>query len=74
MMKLDQQLLTDLDQLREIMKITGTPTVDFVVKLQSQEVSVTPPASLPAWYLSSLDSTNPIPSFLSGKFKTWDNI
>lgn len=51
MMKLDQQLLTDLDQLREIMKITGTPTVDFVVKLHSQEVSVTPPASLPAWYL-----------------------
>ncbi|XP_070410591.1 mitogen-activated protein kinase 12b isoform X1 [Nothobranchius furzeri] len=26
-----------LDQLREIMKITGTPTPDFVVKLQSQD-------------------------------------
>ncbi|XP_034019852.1 mitogen-activated protein kinase 12-like isoform X4 [Thalassophryne amazonica] len=26
-----------LDQLREIMKITGTPTADFVVKLQSQD-------------------------------------
>uniref|UniRef100_A0A3P9PQX9 mitogen-activated protein kinase n=1 Tax=Poecilia reticulata TaxID=8081 RepID=A0A3P9PQX9_POERE len=28
-----------LDQLREIMKITGTPTPDFVLKLQSQDVS-----------------------------------
>uniref|UniRef100_A0A8D3DH08 mitogen-activated protein kinase n=1 Tax=Scophthalmus maximus TaxID=52904 RepID=A0A8D3DH08_SCOMX len=27
-----------LDQLREIMKITGTPSGDFVVKLQSQDV------------------------------------
>uniref|UniRef100_A0A3Q3A1E4 mitogen-activated protein kinase n=1 Tax=Kryptolebias marmoratus TaxID=37003 RepID=A0A3Q3A1E4_KRYMA len=27
-----------LDQLREIMKITGTPTPDFVVKLQSQDL------------------------------------
>ncbi|XP_071399486.1 mitogen-activated protein kinase 12b isoform X2 [Centroberyx affinis] len=26
-----------LDQLKEIMKITGTPTADFVVKLQSQD-------------------------------------
>uniref|UniRef100_A0A3Q2CYE6 Mitogen-activated protein kinase 12b n=1 Tax=Cyprinodon variegatus TaxID=28743 RepID=A0A3Q2CYE6_CYPVA len=26
-----------LDQLREIMKITGTPTADFVLKLQSQD-------------------------------------
>ncbi|XP_056224163.1 mitogen-activated protein kinase 12b isoform X2 [Seriola aureovittata] len=26
-----------LDQLREIMKMTGTPTADFVVKLQSQD-------------------------------------
>lgn len=33
------QLLSDLDQLREIMKITGTPAADFVVKLQSQDVS-----------------------------------
>uniref|UniRef100_A0A673BIY3 mitogen-activated protein kinase n=1 Tax=Sphaeramia orbicularis TaxID=375764 RepID=A0A673BIY3_9TELE len=29
-----------LDQLREIMKITGTPSADFVVKLQSQDVTV----------------------------------
>ncbi|KAK2517010.1 Mapk12 [Columba livia] len=28
---------TDLDQLTEIMKITGTPTQDFVQKLQSQD-------------------------------------
>uniref|UniRef100_A0AAX7UXQ8 mitogen-activated protein kinase n=1 Tax=Astatotilapia calliptera TaxID=8154 RepID=A0AAX7UXQ8_ASTCA len=28
---------TDLDQLREIMKITGTPSPDFIVKLQSQD-------------------------------------
>ncbi|KAF3859096.1 hypothetical protein F7725_021495 [Dissostichus mawsoni] len=27
----------NLDQLREIMKITGTPAADFVVKLQSQD-------------------------------------
>lgn len=32
-------LLPDLDQLREIMKITGTPAADFVIKLQSQDVS-----------------------------------
>uniref|UniRef100_A0A8C4I521 mitogen-activated protein kinase n=1 Tax=Dicentrarchus labrax TaxID=13489 RepID=A0A8C4I521_DICLA len=31
-----------LDQLREIMKITGTPAADFIVKLQSQDVSHTP--------------------------------
>lgn len=35
----DPEPLPDLDQLREIMKITGTPTPDFVVKLQSQDVS-----------------------------------
>ncbi|XP_061767900.1 mitogen-activated protein kinase 12-like [Nerophis ophidion] len=29
-----------LDQLREIMKITGTPAADFVVKLQSQDVRI----------------------------------
>uniref|UniRef100_A0A672F9I8 mitogen-activated protein kinase n=1 Tax=Salarias fasciatus TaxID=181472 RepID=A0A672F9I8_SALFA len=29
-----------LDQLREIMKITGTPTADFVAKLQSQDASL----------------------------------
>uniref|UniRef100_A0A8C0H541 mitogen-activated protein kinase n=1 Tax=Chelonoidis abingdonii TaxID=106734 RepID=A0A8C0H541_CHEAB len=29
-----------LDQLTEIMKITGTPTQDFVQKLQSQDVSI----------------------------------
>lgn len=40
MIKLDPKLLPDLDQLREIMKITGTPTCDFVVKLQSQDVCV----------------------------------
>ncbi|CAB1322973.1 unnamed protein product [Coregonus sp. 'balchen'] len=28
---------TDLDQLTEIMKITGTPTQDFITKLQSQD-------------------------------------
>uniref|UniRef100_A0A8C2A1C0 mitogen-activated protein kinase n=1 Tax=Cyprinus carpio TaxID=7962 RepID=A0A8C2A1C0_CYPCA len=28
-----------LDQLREIMKITGTPSPDFIMKLQSQDVS-----------------------------------
>ncbi|XP_055793327.1 mitogen-activated protein kinase 12-like isoform X2 [Salvelinus fontinalis] len=28
-----------LDQLKEIMKITGTPTADFVTKLQSQDVT-----------------------------------
>lgn len=33
-------LLSDLDQLREIMKVTGTPSGDFVVKLQSQDVCV----------------------------------
>lgn len=31
---------SDLDQLTEIMKITGTPTQDFVQKLQSQDVSI----------------------------------
>lgn len=30
---------TDLDQLKEIMKITGTPPPEFVQKLQSAEVS-----------------------------------
>uniref|UniRef100_A0A673XNB5 mitogen-activated protein kinase n=1 Tax=Salmo trutta TaxID=8032 RepID=A0A673XNB5_SALTR len=30
-----------LDQLTEIMKITGTPTQDFITKLQSQDVTVT---------------------------------
>uniref|UniRef100_A0A671SWZ6 mitogen-activated protein kinase n=1 Tax=Sinocyclocheilus anshuiensis TaxID=1608454 RepID=A0A671SWZ6_9TELE len=29
--------LVDLDQLREIMKITGTPAPDFIMKLQSQD-------------------------------------
>lgn len=32
----------DLDQLQEIMKVTGTPAGDFVVKLQSQDVCVYP--------------------------------
>lgn len=31
---------SDLDQLTEIMKIMGTPTQDFVQKLQSQDVSI----------------------------------
>lgn len=31
---------SDLDQLTEIMKITGTPTQDFVQKLHSQDVSI----------------------------------
>lgn len=31
----------DLDQLTEIMKITGTPTQEFISKLQSQDVSHT---------------------------------
>lgn len=30
---------TDLDQLKEIMKVTGTPPPEFVQKLQSAEVS-----------------------------------
>jgi len=31
---------SDLDQLTEIMKITGTPSQDFVQKLKSQDVSI----------------------------------
>lgn len=38
--------LSDLDQLREIMKITGTPSADFIVKLQSQDVSGDPGVTL----------------------------
>lgn len=30
---------TDLDQLKEIMKVTGTPPADFVQRLQSADVS-----------------------------------
>lgn len=45
--------LSDLDQLREIMKITGTPSPDFIVKLQSQDVSNNPglrfPLSMKHW-------------------------
>lgn len=36
--KLNRSLSSDLDQLREILKITGTPGVDFVAKLKSQDV------------------------------------
>ena len=32
--------MSDLDQLKEIMKVTGTPTADFVLKLQSQDVRI----------------------------------
>lgn len=32
------RVASDLDQLTEIMKITGTPTQDFISKLQSQDV------------------------------------
>ena len=32
-------LSTDLDQLKEIMKVTGTPPDEFVQRLQSAEVS-----------------------------------
>lgn len=31
---------SDLDQLTEIMKVTGTPTQDFISKLESEDVSV----------------------------------
>lgn len=30
---------SDLDQLREIMKTTGTPTQEFISKLESEDVS-----------------------------------
>lgn len=30
---------SDLDQLTEIMKVTGTPTQDFISKLESEDVS-----------------------------------
>uniref|UniRef100_A0A8C9RRA1 mitogen-activated protein kinase n=1 Tax=Scleropages formosus TaxID=113540 RepID=A0A8C9RRA1_SCLFO len=36
-----------LDQLTEIMKITGTPTQEFIVKLQSQDVKMVDTSPLP---------------------------
>lgn len=35
------RIASDLDQLTEIMKITGTPTQEFISKLQSQDVRCT---------------------------------